>query len=229
MTPKKKVTLKYMTKRFLFAILTAFGLSQHAYAQWSYGVEAGFIRNKFHISTNEHLQLDSHDGFKFGGVVEYTLKNHVSFESGLSFLRRGGKVHGKNLNYTAIDDIEFRSMYYLQVPLTIGYKFNLGKGFSVKPHLGYFYTVGVGGKSIVSSTDPNGLNHGVRVPTFASKTSTVPYRPCNRHTVGLNYALNLTYKVFTLKFNYDRALTQTTYYGDGEHRTFSVSAIFWIK
>lgn len=217
-----------MIKRFLFIILTAFGLSQHAYAQLSYGVEAGFIRNT--IPTQGKYQGDyRRDGFKFGGVVEYTLENHISFEAGLSFLRRRGEVHGSNLNLTRLDGVEFLQMYYLQIPLTIGYKFKIGKKFSIKPHLGYYYALGTHGDSFVTGTDAFGQPFGARVPTFASETTTIPYSPCNRHDIGLNFAMNFTYKDITVKLAYDRASTNATNYGNGRHRTFCASVVYWIK
>lgn len=44
-------------------------------------------------------------------------------------------------------------MDYLQLPVMIGYKFCIGNHFSIKPSVGGYYAVGVGGYALIDGVD----------------------------------------------------------------------------
>lgn len=191
---------------------------------WNVGVEAGYVDNTLAV---KEYKSTGRNGFKLGGEVEYTLGNRISFESGLAYIRKGGGTSGKNMWGSEITSVKFEEMNYLQIPLMVGYKFGLGSKFSIKPEVGAYYAVGVGGHTFVSGTDAFGQVYEKRVSTFSGAEG-VPYRPCNRNDGGLAFALNLSYRHFTVKAEYDLGLATATYYGDGKQRTFSVSLAYWI-
>lgn len=94
--------------------------------------------------------------------------------------------------------------------------------------IGLYYAVGVAGHSFVTGIDPYGQPYEARTSTFSGHLRP-PYRPCNRSDWGLSAALELAYRHVGLKVDYDYALTNATYYGNGKHRTLSVTAIYWIR
>lgn len=191
----------------------------------NYGAEAGYLYNWLSV---EEYNASGRNGFKIGGLVEFTLKNNISFESGVTFVRKGGETWGKNLLSMEVSRVKFCSMDYIQIPLNAGYKFSFNHGFSVKPQIGLYYAVGVAGHSFVTGIDPYGQPYEARTSTFSGHLRP-PYRPCNRSDWGLSAALELAYRHVGLKVDYDYALTNATYYGNGKHRTLSVTAIYWIR
>ena len=122
-------------------------------------------------------------------------------------------------------------MNYLQIPLMAGYKFDLGKHFSIKPEAGGYFAVGINGDSMVTGMDSFNQPYEARVNTFSTTPSTygiAPYRPSNRADGGLAFALNVNYRHFTVKAEYDLGLATSTFYGNGKQRTLSVSLAYWL-
>lgn len=196
--------------------------------KWNFGVEAGYVNNTLAV---EEYESAAHNGFKVGANAELTLNNHISFESGLAYIRKGATTSGDNMNYAKISSIKFAEMNYLQIPLMAGYKFDLGKHFSIKPEAGGYFAVGINGDSLVSGWDNFNQPYEARVNTFSTTHSTngvAPYRPSNRVDGGFAFALNANYRHFTIKAEYDLGLATTTYYGNGKQRTLSLSLAYWI-
>ena len=108
-------------------MFAAYPLSSMA-QKWNFGVEAGYVNNTLAV---EEYESTARNGFKFGVNAEYTLSNNVSFESGLSYIRKGATTSGDNMWSSRISSIKFAEMNYLQIPLMAGYKFDLGKHFSI--------------------------------------------------------------------------------------------------
>ncbi len=196
--------------------------------KWNFGVEAGYVNNTLAV---EEYESTARNGFKFGTNAEFTLSNHISFESGLAYIRKGATTSGDNILSKRISSIKFAEMNYLQIPLMVGYEANLGSGFSIKPEVGGYFAVGLNGDSFVTGIDNFNQPYETRVNTFStteSRNGVAPFRPCNRIDGGLAFALNVNYRHFTLKAEYDLGLATTTYYGNGKQRTFSVSLGYWL-
>lgn len=113
-------------------------------------------------------------------------------------------------------------MDYLQLPVMIGYKFNLGNYFSIKTSVGSYYAVGVRGYALIDGVDAFNQPYTERTSTFSGSNGTA-YRPYNRNDGGLAFALNLGYRNFSIKAEYDLGLATATHYGNGKQRTFLVS------
>ncbi len=218
-------------KHFLFKILLAIVvmMPMSIFAQkWKFGIEAGYVNNTLAV---EEYKSTARNGFKIGANAEFTLSNHLSFESGLAYIRKGATTSGDNMLTQRISSIKFAEMNYLQIPLMIGYKANLGSGCSIKPEVGGYFAVGLNGDSFITGIDNFDQPYEARVNTFStteSRNGVAPFRPCNRSDGGLVFALNVNYRHFTLKAEYDLGLATTTYYGNGKQRTFSVSFGYWL-
>lgn len=195
---------------------------------WNFGVEAGYVNNTLAV---DEYKSTSRNGYKYGAIAEYTLSNNISFESGLMYIRKGATTYGENMLSSRISSIKFAQMNYLQIPLMIGYKVDLGSGFSIKPEAGGYFAVGISGYSFVTGIDNFNQPYEARVSTFShtdSRNGVAPYRPSNRVDAGFSFAFNVNYRHFTIKAGYDLGLATTTYYGNGKQRTFSVSLAYWL-
>ncbi len=218
-------------KRLLFKIMLGllFMMPVSVFAQkWNFGVDAGYVNNTLAV---EEYESTARNGFKFGANAEFTLSNHISFESGLAYIRKGATTSGNNMLSQRISSIKFAEMNYMQIPLRVGYKFDLGRHFCIKPQVGGYFAAGLNGHSFVRGLDNFDQPYEARVNTFTtteSRNGVAPFRPCNRIDGGLAFALNVNYRHFTLKAEYDLGLTTSTHYGNGKQRTVSVSLGYWL-
>ena len=203
-------------------IIIPFGIKAQS---WNYGLEAGYVNSDLSVCDNS---ATSRSGFKFGANAEFTLRNSISFESGLSYIRKGAIVTGHNMMNTAISSIRFAEMDYLQIPVMAGYRFNLGNDFSLKPELGAYFAVGINGDSFVTGIDSFNQPYEKRVRTFSGANG-VPYRPCNRVDGGLSFAISAKWHHIGIKVEYDFGQATASYYGNGKQRCLSTSLIYCIR
>ncbi len=219
--------MKHLLFKIMVTLLIMVPVSSFA-QKWNFGIEAGYVNNTLAV---EEYKSTARNGFKFGANAEFTLSNHISFESGVAYIRKGATTSGDNMRSQRISSIKFAEMNYLQIPLMIGYKVNLGSGFSIKPEVGGYFAVGLNGHSFISGINNYNQPYEARVETFShnyANNGVAPYRPSKRADGGLAFALNVNYRHFTLKAEYDLGLATTTYYGNGKQRTFSISIGYWL-
>lgn len=105
-----------------------------AYGQnWNYGIEIGYTNSRFHAHDPD---VSCGHGFKVGGMVDYTFRNNILIETGLSYERKSGKIQGGPLANYGISEIDVRDMDYLVFPVSFGYTFNLCKDLVFIPQVG---------------------------------------------------------------------------------------------
>ena len=80
-------------------------------------------------------------GLNVGAVAGFQLgyRSPVYFETGLSYIEKGGKGYydGRKFSY---------SLDYLELPMTLKYKIDVDRSFSVQPFVGGYMSLGVAGK-----------------------------------------------------------------------------------
>ena len=84
----------------MFAACPLSGMAQ----KWNFGIEVGYVANTLAV---EEYESTARNGFKFGVDAEYTLGNHISFESGLAYIRKGATTCGDNMWSSRISSIKF--------------------------------------------------------------------------------------------------------------------------
>lgn len=195
---------------------------------WNFGVEAGYARTTLDVS---EYNASPRNGFKVGVLADYTLPCNFTFGAGIAYIRKGATVSGEHMHGYDIDRVEFAEMDYLQLPVTfLGYNFKFGS-FSIKPAVGAYVAVGVNGDSFVTGHDSFNQPYTARVCTFSGESSSPnrsSYRPCDRVDGGLTFALNVAYKHFGIKAEYDLGLVNSTHYGNGKQRSLSLSLVYTI-
>lgn len=115
----------------------------HAYDQHEiyYGLRLGV---GFSTVNSDDQYLDGGSmkaGLDIGAVlgVELGYRSPIFFETGLSYIEKGGSGHydGKKFTY---------SLDYLEMPLVLKYKYEFDRMFSIQPFMGGYLALGVGGK-----------------------------------------------------------------------------------
>jgi len=85
---------------------------------------------------------------KFGGIIGVTADFRVASQwyilGALELTTKGAEVDYDW--YNGASNVKINAVY-LQTPVHIGYKFNVGKGISIMPHAGSYFALGIGGKT----------------------------------------------------------------------------------
>lgn len=108
--------------------------------QW--GIKGGINIASLRFSNSD----DSEDtksviGAVAGVTLDYAFTPNWHLHSGLEATMKGFEVeltNGRDLEVSAT---------YLQIPIEVGYKFNIGKKWYIDPRLGFYVAYGVAGKS----------------------------------------------------------------------------------
>lgn len=140
---KKRMKLRILS--VCVAVLCAVGSLS---AQVRIGVQAGANLSTFASGNSMPAESDSRVGYQLGLTADYEFRNHLVLASGLSFIRRNGKLElGQNYpsggGFMRFPQVE-TAVNYLQVPLTVGYRFHGGNGFSLTPSVGLYAAYGLG-------------------------------------------------------------------------------------
>jgi hypothetical protein len=129
-------------KKFLFVTAILLATGANVFAQGlQFGVKAG--GNLSSVSISEEVDgLKFKPGFQIGVTADYGLSENLFILSGLEVVRKGWKtdieVDGGSYKSSA-------SPLYLQLPVYVGYKIDLGVAKFV-PQAGPYIAYGLGGK-----------------------------------------------------------------------------------
>lgn len=117
-------------------------LSPHrSFTDTYYGLRIGA---NFSTVNSDDRYLDGgsiRSGLNVGAVVGFQIAPHtpIYFETGLSYVEKGGKGNYNALRFTY-------SLDYLEMPLVLKYDYRADRLLSIQPYLGGYVAVGIGGQ-----------------------------------------------------------------------------------
>ena len=142
---------------FIIALLTAALPQLCAYAQKPKGIRAGVTAgvNISHMGENSlENRVGAHVGVK-GEAGLPSIARGAYLEFGLQFTMKGGKseinIQENHQRYIPEATGGFR-LYYLEIPVRAGYRFNLTKKLNLLVTAGPYVSLGVAGKQDVTYT-----------------------------------------------------------------------------
>jgi len=134
-----------MYKRVLVFLLVTIWSANYAQSQMTFGVRTGFNLTNLSVQDDDGNKPDKNPkftpGFQIGMVVDYALSDVLSIQPGILFATQGAKVGWDD----GIDSKVIMSLNYIQVPINMQYKLDLGEInllLQAGPYLGY----GISGK-----------------------------------------------------------------------------------
>jgi len=139
--------MRTFIKTALIAVAVLVGMSVNAQDKpLTFGVKAGMNLSNF--SGNGADGMDAKVGFNVGLTLDYALTQDVYLMTGLEFSMKGGKDKG-SISYGGVSFTgeEKDNPMYLQIPIHVGYKFNVTEYTKLVLHVGPYLAYGVGGKS----------------------------------------------------------------------------------
>ncbi|MDR1161079.1 MAG: PorT family protein [Tannerellaceae bacterium] len=134
-----------------------------------WGIKGGINIATVSFENANNAVLESVVGAAAGVTLEHPFNANWFFHSGLEFSMKGfelGSGSSTTLTATAI---------YLLLPASVGYKFNIGKGWKLEPRLGLYLAYGVAGDTSLSSSGDSGS-----VSTFGDEI----FKPLDYGTMG---------------------------------------------
>jgi hypothetical protein len=194
-----------------------------ANAQLNFGVKAGLnLSNYTGIEKPEGLPSTVEwsnpykPGFHVGAFAQYMLTKELGLEAGLYYSMLGAKQKfhieqsGQYLTATGSTNPS-----YLQIPVSVLYKFDLGLGLKLYPQVGLYAGYGIAGKG-TADIDTNIPNIGTALAVLGLSNEEYNYfgsndgveTKNNRFDAGLTFGLNLQYSNFLIGLGYDLGLTK---------------------
>lgn len=221
------------TVGIIIMMLCSFPIFTHA--QFSVDVNASLSTSKL---TNASSQWKT--AGKIGMNVDYTFTNKLVVLSGLECAIKGANSMWSEGNGSSLKEFEC-DLYYLEIPLSIGYSFRLKDHIKLVPNVGLFFSYGFYGWGEIKSfdfeadqemyrnysTEWHPFRHG-KDNILGGGIEKTPY-VMNRFDYGVRIGVNAHVYRFVFLASYEIGLNDTgLYYGeigkDGfvRNETFSV-------
>ena len=182
-------------KKLMMMLAGALMWGATANAQTDIILRGGLATNQF-VGDKIYDNADMNPGYNVGLEFNNYIKNGLYWNSGLLFGSRGYKV-----DYKIGNDFKYRA-HNLQIPLTIGYKYDLGSGIALDGRIGGFFGVDIAGKyDELKIADVN------------------DYRRCDG---GLIIGVGLWYQNINLDFAYQRGFVNPNENIDGGASNFLI-------
>lgn len=124
-------------KKLMMVLAGALMWGATANAQTDIILRGGFATNNFVGSDYKHS--DMNPGYNIGLEFNNYINKGLYWNTGILFGSRGFKYENR------IKDIKFRA-HNFQIPITIGYKYDMGSGFALDGRIGGFFSVDMAGK-----------------------------------------------------------------------------------
>ncbi len=128
-------------KKSILVAITAIGFTTAANAQFSINPEAGI--NLANVSASTATNSKMNMGFKVGAMANYTIYRGFYIEPGVMYSVKGYKQEASLLGITSTAKT---SLNYLEVPINLGYQFDMGDAGGVFVSAGPYLGFGLSGK-----------------------------------------------------------------------------------
>lgn len=156
-------------------------------ARW--GIKGGINNASLRIESSggESVETGSVSGFVAGVTLDYPFSQRWYLHSGLEMSMKGFQISTSSSNSLTVNAT------YLQVPVEVGYLFNIGKEWHIEPRLGIYLAYGLAGNTTVSgSSDRVCTFGGGLLKKFDSGVGLGCYFDNNKFIIGLHAEAGIT-------------------------------------
>lgn len=211
----------------LLCTVTSFAQDNKPY--WALHLNAGTSISNTYVGSEHNADIGVKVGYQFGISADYVLPSNLYFQSGLVFASKGAKYDQHDskiplLDYytetpmTSFIDEQSVSVnpIYLQVPINVGYKFELNNDLSVNIAGGPYLSYGVGGKATLEEVNNEGH-------TEKNKQNVFGKDGWKRFDAGFNVQLGAEYNKFSVNFGYNFGMVNVDRMYDIYNRNLFIS------
>lgn len=196
-------------KKLMMVLAGALMWGATANAQTDIILRGGFATNQFVGDSYEDSEMNP--GYNIGIEFNNYIKDGLYWNSGLLFGSRGYKYSEGDKNASASYKLRAHN---LQIPLTIGYKYDLGGGIALDGRIGGFFSADIAGKE---KTEGNILGFGGSTETKIGDIE--GYKRCDG---GLVIGVGLWYQNINLDFAYQRGFAKLYDHTEGGASNFLI-------
>ncbi|MDD2488068.1 MAG: porin family protein [Bacteroidales bacterium] len=193
-------------KKIILTTVLALGIAFSSNAQnLGYGILLGGNVSGITESPDQ-LYLGSKFGFQIGGFADYYFSDNVYLKANLMFITKGARNEATALGVSIYTNI---NPMYIQVPLIIGYSFNVNEDLNLNINLGGYAALGVAGKSTSEIKGDSIANRNEVINYFKETTQQeLLYLGNNKRLdYGLRFGLGIDVnKLLFLSFDFDLGL-----------------------
>lgn len=115
------------------------------------------------VSNISNQDTDCRIGFNLGVRGEYNFTNNVYGNIGLLFTQKGSRTEA---SLELVNGTYVENPCYLEIPLHVGYRFDMGNGISIFGETGPYFAFGVCGKSKFSADSSTGYSSDFSIDFF---------------------------------------------------------------
>lgn len=194
-------------KYIIFFVLLVSSISMFSQVSWN--AKAGMNMSKVTNQSNSDMKI----GYQFGAGIDYYFNKHWAVQSSLLLITKGYKrdysllLKGEEINYSANDN-----RVYLELPISLAYKFSLSEDFKLVINGGGYISYGITGKYVNRVKQYPQSN--IKENTFSSGTE--------KFDAGLTAGSTLEYlDKYTLGLIVDMGLKDSM--GNAKNRTYGVN------
>lgn len=169
-------------------------------------------------------------GFNIGYDVLYSINKNLGIKTGIELSKKGAKIEYSEKevdgNYKFENEAKVNvKAFYFEVPITVRYQINFSDELNVFTDEGFYLAFGAFGKSKVDTyyceeyrgekdSDSGSEKFNTFKPKFTDKDEdwediTEFDKGLKRFDFGIKYGIGVSYKQFSLSFNYSLGLMNT--------------------
>ena len=186
-----------MKKGISLVSLMMLFVALQSFAQVKFGVLGGL--NLSNYTEIAGTSPKSNTSFHIGGIAEYGINEKISVQSGLLLSIKGAAVELSGSGFSSTSTIKPQ---YLEVPITVAYKIDLGTA-KLQLFGGPYIGIGIGGKIDASASVTGG-------PSMSQSTDIKFGSDLARTDFGLNIGAGIEYNNILLRAQYGLGLSNVS-------------------
>ncbi|MDE3235315.1 MAG: PorT family protein [Bacteroidota bacterium] len=180
-------------------------ISVKSFGQGKLGIEAGFNSAQFSTSNNSNVSFSAVSSFNIGLLDQERINKTFFWQTGLFFSGKGTKQD--RAEFVQYGRTSTMKLDYLQIPLNLGFDFNLHKGLKGMLGTGLYAAYGIHGTEKgydVGISGTQNVDNTVKFSNTESGSSSETHiKPFD---AGYNVLAGLEWKSFELTANYSMGL-----------------------
>ena len=192
------------------ALFVSTGSKAQVKSPLSFGVKAGIS-----LSTTNEDDYEMKPGFVGGIVVDYELSRNLFLRSGIDFVMKGAKLDKERVSNTnSVIGVSPRYQFedrvrlnYLQMPVTFGYKYQVGNGFTAYLNAGPYVGFGVYGRGRSSVRLVSGDRPAGGLVDGCIESDSFDDLALKKFDFGITGSIGAEYKQYFVNVGYEYGLT----------------------
>lgn len=221
--------LKLWLCTIITLLCTTVSYAQQNKPYWALHLNAGTSISNVYVGSEHNTNSDVKVGYQFGISADYVLPSNLYFQSGIVFASKGAKydqhdpdaplldyyMEGAMSSFIDEQSVSVNSIY-LQLPINVGYKFELNNHLSINIAAGPYLAYGVGGKATLEEVDSEGYTEKIKQNVFGKDG-------WKRFDAGFNAQLGAEFNKFSVNFGYNFGMVNVDRMYDVYNRNLFIS------